>query len=191
MSAVSRFIDEFRPSQIKRDIDDVTRYHSENPKVRARWASRSRRRAAVLLVGALILGGTVLLGWQSQDSGRGGLAVALTVVVLMIVFVWLVTQLGMATRLSMSYQHLDERQRIERDRSTRIGHHVTAAVLVTALLLVMVPNVFSYDAVSFPGELTWPLLWLIVMVHTSAPSVYLAWTQPDEILDDEDEPLRG
>ncbi|MCY9786361.1 hypothetical protein KIK06_20925 [Nocardiopsis sp. EMB25] len=187
MSFLSTLIDEFRPSQIKRDIDDVTRLRTENPKVRRRWASRSRRRAATVLMGAMGLVGAAFLWWQPYTANGGGPGLVLGVVAALAVFVWLVAQLNMATRLAVSYQHLDERQRIERDRSTRIGHHVTAAVLVSAFLLVMVLNVFSYDAVSFPEELTWPLLWLILMVHTSAPSAYLAWTQPDEIVDDEDD----
>ncbi|WP_017601228.1 hypothetical protein [Nocardiopsis lucentensis] len=187
MSFLSTLIDEFRPSQIKRDIDDVTRLRAENPKVRRRWASRSRRRAATVLIGAVILGGTTLLGWQPYTSADDGLVFLLAIVAGALLLIWLILQLGMATRLAVGYQYLDERQRVERDRSTRIGHHVTGTVVITALILVAVLNTYGHVDVSFPQELVLPLLWLITMVHTSAPSAYLAWTQPDEILDDEDE----
>ncbi|WP_028648853.1 hypothetical protein [Nocardiopsis sp. CNT312] len=32
-----------------------------------------------------------------------------------------------------------------------------------------------------------PVMWLIYMARTAVPALYLAWTQPDEVPDDEGE----
>ncbi|NYH52467.1 heme A synthase [Nocardiopsis arvandica] len=150
-------------------------------------ASRGRRRVYAVLVVLAMLAATVLLGVINFRSGTTlALAVLLPAfLVLVVVGMVISTQLGRATGANHRYRNLDERQRFELDRAMRIGHHVTAGLMLAVFLVLAVLEGPSPESVSFPEELFMPVLWVILMAHTSIPALYLAWTQPDEVSDDE------
>lgn len=180
MSIINQFITESQNrSQVK----------SENPNLRRFWASRARRRRYTVLFVALVAAGAVLFSLSSYISGT---TVAVTVLVPAIIVVMaavatLSVQLSLFARTGVGHQNLDERQRVEMDRATRIGHQGTTALLMGTFLLLALTTTFSPERVAFPDELLLPLVWIMALVHSCLPTCYLAWTQPDELLE-EDEP---
>ncbi|WP_017572969.1 hypothetical protein [Nocardiopsis halotolerans] len=148
-------------------------------------ASRTRRRCYVVLHVLITLAVAVLM-WvvTLPDPGmvRSGLQ---AVGMLGLLGAWFVVhaRLGQATDLMVSYQRLDERQRTELDRATRIGHNVTSVSIFAAFSAVVVG---AFLPVSLISELAMPVLWVIYMVHASTPLLLLAWTRPNEAPDDEE-----
>ncbi|MFE9247219.1 hypothetical protein [Nocardiopsis sp. NPDC006938] len=160
---------------------------SEKPAmVRAR-ASRARRRLLVVPLVLLVL--AVAVAFVTADLAGDGdpqyllMAVGLGLVG---VLIWLTSRLNLITRMVLPSRLLDERQREEREDARRAGHRVTGILLGTSFVAVALVTTFSPESVVFPSWLAVPLLWLLVMAHTAAPALWLAWTQPDEPLDDAD-----
>ncbi|WP_017590636.1 G protein-coupled receptor family protein [Nocardiopsis ganjiahuensis] len=158
----------------------------ETPSLNRARASRARRRLHVVLLTALILTVAVLLAVTTLRNTGGPQFVMLAAVVsLVAALLYLVTRLNKITRASLPVRLLDERQREERDHANRFGQSFTSAVLGTSFILVILITTFSPASVVFPSWLASPLLWVLAMVHASAPAFYLAWIQPDELPDDE------
>ncbi|GHD25341.1 hypothetical protein GCM10007147_22520 [Nocardiopsis kunsanensis] len=156
--------------------------NTESPRLRRAWGTRTRRRLYTLLYLALVLVGAVMLIWS--DLVR---AVAVPVLAGFVVLGLLVTQLNRATRMSPPHRLLDERQRAERDAAHRFSQQTMGVLLLTVLVAVAVLTINEPLDVEFPSALALPLLWVLAMVHISLPACYLAWTQPDEPADEEDE----
>ena len=164
----------------------------ENPRRRAFWAARSRRRTAVAAFAATILAASALLVFPLAVGTTGEWAAgALTCafIVLVLVSTVISTHINLAARWVVGYRGLDEFQRAEMDRATRIGHNVTAAL---ATLLIAVTTGFAASAaVTDMGAapvlaVLAPLALITGMAHAAFPACYLAWTRPDEDVDDED-----
>lgn len=184
---IRNLVDEFRPSRLRDEFEHVNRLNAEKPRLRVRWASRSRRRLATALMGAFALASAVLLGVLAYPGiGDGSVLLLLALLAAIGGYLYLFTQLNRAMRTGLRYRSLDERQRVERDHATRVGHHTTGALLMVAFVMFAVLAGPSPEEVRFPHDLVMPLVWLVFMVHNTAPCAYLAWTRPDEILDDED-----
>ncbi|WP_150240262.1 hypothetical protein [Nocardiopsis quinghaiensis] len=195
---LSRILPKRRSTQIREDRERAARPSAdgpgfrgpeESPRLRRLRASRGRRRVYAVLVVLATLAATALLGVINFRSGTSVALAVLTPVFLVVMAVILVlnTQLGRATGANYRYRNLDERQRFELDRATRIGHHLTAGLMLAVFLVLAVLEGPSPESVSFPEKLFMPVLWVILMVHASVPALYLAWTQPDEVSDDEEE----
>lgn len=162
----------------------------ENPRRRAFWGSRSRRRAAVAVFVALTLAAVLFLtapllaGAPWSPAGIAGF------VVLLVASAVISTHINIAARWVVGYRGLDEFQRAEMDRATRLGHHVTAALMT---LLIAVAAGFAASApgsgmgAALPLAVLAPLVVLTGMAHAAFPACYLAWTRPDEVPDGEDE----
>lgn len=151
-------------------------------------ASRSRRRNHTVLLVLVLLAATVLL---TVALFQPGTALTMTVLlpaflVLLVVAVVVNTLLSRATGVRAGYRNMDERQRAELDRATRTGHGVTSALIFAAFLAVAVLEGPTPDHLYFPEELFLPVLWVVYTAHVAVPALYLAWTQPDELPDDED-----
>ncbi|MCP3015452.1 hypothetical protein NGM33_19190 [Nocardiopsis dassonvillei] len=151
-------------------------------------ASRSRRRNHTLLLVLVFLVATVLLTAALFQPGA-----TLTMIVLVPAYLVLLVaaavvhrRLSRATGVTAGYRNLDERQRAELDRATRLGHRVTSALIFAPFLVIAVLEGPTPDHLYFPEELFMPVLWVIYMAHVAVPTLYLAWTQPDEIPDDEE-----
>lgn len=177
----------------QRPGDHLKLQRTESPRLRRAWASRARRRLYTTLYLALILTGAVLLVYTDLvaniPEGTGiGVSVAFLVVLLGAMF--LSIQMNRATRTALPYRLLDERQRADRDTAFRVSQQVMAVFLVVLFGAVAIVPVYSPPSMEFPSWLATPLLWVVVMFHVSAPACYLAWTQPDEVLD-EDELAEG
>ncbi|MFE3460868.1 hypothetical protein ACFXKD_25280 [Nocardiopsis aegyptia] len=185
---IAPVINEFRPSRLRDEFEDVNRINAENPRLRARWAARSRRRVGAALMGVLVLTSAALLGLLTfRESGNGSFLLALAFLTSIGGYLYLFTQLNRAMRTGLRYRSLDERQRVERDHATRVGHHTTGVLLMAVFLLLAAASILPPEVLHLPNELMMPLVWLILMVHSSTPCAYLAWTRPDEIPDDEDD----
>lgn len=162
----------------------------ENPRRRAFWAARSRRRAAVAVFVAVILASAVPLALPLVVDAPWAPAWTLGFVGLMAVGAVLATHINLAARWVVGYQGLDEFQRAEMDRATRLGHHVTAAL---ATLLMAVTAGFATAATdmdmgaALPLAVLAPLVLITGLAHAAFPACYLAWTRPDEVPDDEDD----
>ncbi|MFD6948715.1 hypothetical protein A6A08_15335 [Nocardiopsis sp. TSRI0078] len=193
---LSRILPKLRSTQIREDAERASRPNAgspgfrgpqESPGLRRLRASRGRRRVYASLNALAILAATVLMGVINFNPGTTLMTTVLLPVLLVLVAVMLVvtTQLGRATGANSRYRRLDERQRAELNRATRIGHHVTAGLMLAVFLVFAVLEGPSPESVSFPRELFMPVLWVIIMAHTSIPALYLAWTQPDEVPDEE------
>ncbi|GAB2518192.1 hypothetical protein [Nocardiopsis aegyptia] len=184
---IAPVIDEFRPSRLRDEFEDVNRINAENPRLRARWAARSRRRVGAALMGVFVLTGAVLLGLLTFRDGDGPFLLVLAFLTSTGGYLYLFTQLNRAMRTGLRYQSLDERQRVERDHATRVGHHTTGVLLMAVFLLLAAASILPPEVLHLPNELMMPLVWLALMVHSSTPCAYLAWTRPDDIPDDEDD----
>lgn len=166
---------------------------AESPRLRRAWASRTRRRSYTLLYAGLVLAGAALLVAADlvMDLPEGeGLFLAVLGLVVLLGVVFLGIQMNRGTRMSLPYRLLDERQRVDRDTAFRVSQQVMGVLLVLIFLTVAFITTYSSPSLEFPSWLAMPLLWALVMFHASAPACYLAWTQPDEILD-EDEPTES
>jgi len=170
------------------DLQDKSHAKSMNPRLRRFWASRARRRRYAALLVATVPAGAVLLAVLPSYGGTT-LAVAVLlplVLVLMCAMAIVNTQLGLATYASSGHRNLDERQRVEMDRATQVGHRSTGALLGVAFVTIAFGTTFSPASVVFPPQLVTPLLWVVLLVHSAMPVCYLAWTQPDDVPDDTD-----
>ena len=162
---------------------------TESPRLRRAWASRTRRRLYTLLSGGFVAAGAVVLttvDLMADLSGGRGLLLAVLGLTILVGGMFLVTQMNRATRMSLPYRLLDERQRTDRDTAFRISQQTMNVFLMVVFIAIAFITTFSPPDVVFPVWLAMPLLWVLVMLHISAPACYLAWTQPDEILDEED-----
>jgi len=162
---------------------------AESPRLRKAWASRTRRRLYTLLYGGLVAAGAAVItavDLVADLSGGRGLLLAVLGLVILVGGMFLVTQMNRATRMSLPYRLLDERQRTDRDTAFRISQQTMNVFLMVVFIAIAFITTFSPPDVVFPVWLAMPLLWVLVMLHISAPACYLAWTQPDEILDEED-----
>ncbi|WP_150248629.1 hypothetical protein [Nocardiopsis deserti] len=192
---LSNILPKLRSTQIREDRERTAQMSAENPghrgfeekpKLRRLRASRSRRRRRTALLALIFLAATVLMTASLFQAGT-----VLTMTVLVPAFLVLLavatvvhTRLSRATGVTAGYRSLDERQRAELDRATRLGHGVTSALILAAFLVVAVLEGPTPDHLYFPEELFLPVLWVIYMAHVAVPALYLAWTQPDEIPDD-------
>ncbi|MGW5875005.1 hypothetical protein ACWFMI_00430 [Nocardiopsis terrae] len=166
--------------------DRVKLERADDPRLRRAWASRARRRRYTVLYVALVIGGAAVLGWVPRVGGTLQVIVPMLAMGAAIgVALFVITQLTRFTRLSLPHRLLDERQRADRDAAHRVAHKAMAAVLMAVFFLAYLVPVYSPPSVVFPSELATPLLFTLVMLHTSAPACYLAWTQPDELPDDD------
>ena len=162
---------------------------AESPRLRRAWASRTRRRLYTLLYAGLVLAGATLLGAvdgvMDLTEGEGLFLAALGLVVL-VGMLFLVIRMNHATRVFLPYRLLDERQRADRDAAFRFSQRAMSVVLVVLFLAIALVITYSTPSPEFSSWAVMPLLWTLVMFHSSAPACYLAWTQPDEILDEEE-----
>lgn len=169
--------------------DNLRMANTEHPKLRRAWASRARRRRHVVLLVVLLLTGTALLGWLPLLGQSGWDLLLLPVFAAVMGWtLFLGYRLEHVSRMSLPHRLLDERQSQERDRAHRFSHRVMTAILTFCFLAVAFALYFFPTSVLIPAWLAIPLLWLLLMTHNSVPAAYLAWTQPDEILDDEADP---
>ncbi|WP_306367671.1 hypothetical protein [Nocardiopsis sp. CC223A] len=165
----------------------------ENPRRRAFWAARSRRRVAVAAWAASTSATALflVLPLVIDDSWPPASLIFLVGFLVAIVLTMvLATQINIAARWVMGYRGLDEFQRAEMDRATRLGHHVTAGLAtlligVTAAFATAAPGI-DMDA-ELPLAVLTPLVLFTAMLHAAFPACYLAWTRPDEGPDDEDD----
>lgn len=167
---------------------------TESPRLRRAWASRTRRRLYTLLYGGFVAAGAVVLttvDLMADLSGGRGLLLAVLGLTILVGGMFLVTQMNRATRMSLPYRLLDERQRTDRDTAFRISQQTMNVFLMVVFIAIAFITTFSPPDVVFPVWLAMPLLWVLVMLHISAPACYLAWTQPDEVLDEEDRVVTG
>ncbi|MGW9348747.1 hypothetical protein [Nocardiopsis flavescens] len=161
----------------------------ENPRRRAFWAARPRRRAAVAVFLATTLGAAAVLVLPLAADASWSLAGVAGFVVLLVTSAVISTHINIAARWVAGYRGLDEFQRAEMDRATRLGHHVTAAL---ATLLVGVTAGFAAAApgtdmgAAVPLVVLAPLVVVTAMTHAAFPACYLAWTRPDELSGDEE-----
>lgn len=182
---IGRIVDEFRPSRVIEDNDRAAYLSTENPRFRRAWASRARRRRLAVLSAAVSAASVPLFAAAVALPSRGALLFTLAFAVAAFAAAVLGTRLNKATRMSLSYRLLDERQRAERDRSVRFGHRGTTVLLFAGLLVTGAPSFLPWEPV-FPAVPALPLLWTLVIAHTSLPALHAAWTQPDEVVDDPD-----
>lgn len=168
--------------------DQAKLRNAESPRLRRVRASRTRRRLYTLLYLALILAGTVMLigSERVQDLPTG---VAVPVLAGFVVLGLLVTQLNRVTRMSLPHRLLDERQRAERDAAHRFSQQTMGVLLLTVLVVVAVLTINEPLDMEFPSALALPLLWVLTMVHISLPACYMAWTQPEEPVDEDEHEL--
>lgn len=162
---------------------------TESPRLRRAWGTRTRRRLYTLLYLALVLvGAVVLIGSERvQDLPSGAEVPVLGAFVAAFVAVMLlVTQLNRATRMSLPHRLLDERQRAERDAAHRFSQQTMGVLLLTAFLVVAVFTINEPLGAEFPSRLVLPLMWTLTMLQVSLPACHLAWTQPDEPVDEDD-----
>ncbi|GAB3722976.1 hypothetical protein [Nocardiopsis nanhaiensis] len=164
---------------------------AEDPGLSRARASRARRRFHVALLALLILGAVFgLAAVNTIDNSNPQYLAAVLFVGVVILLVYQVKRLSRITRVSLPIRLLDERQRDERDNAHRFGHYLTGVALGASFILVAVITTFSPPSVVFPSWLAVPLLWLLAMLHSAGTVFYLAWTQPDE-LPEEDEPAQA
>lgn len=169
--------------------DNLMLADTEKPGLNRARASRTRRRLHVVLLVLLVLAACVSLA-AGDIADIGNLDFLLTVAFFGLLgpVLYLITRLNQITRMSLPYRLLDERQSEDRDDAHRFGQRMTSAMLGSSFVLfALITIVFGPGGADFPGWLVLPLLWLLVMAHTTTPALYLAWTQPDELPDDEDE----
>lgn len=162
----------------------------ENPRRRRFWAARSRRRltvAAIVLV--LVLASAAYAAFLLTETA-GSYGMLALYVLLLAGSALLVMQINIATRWVAGYQGLDELQRAEMDHAARVGHNVTMVLLC---VLLVVGAIFGswVSNLELSARLLMavlvPLIVLATMCHAAFPACYLAWTRPDEVLDDEDD----
>lgn len=185
---IGRVIDEFRPSKVIEDGTRATYLSTENPAFRRAWASRARRRRLAALFTVVFLASVPVLAATGHvpRNGPESLALVPAFIALALAGMVLATRLNKATRMSLPYRLLDERQRVERDRSVRFGHRGTTFLVFAVFLAVGALGHPAWD-LDFPLEPALPLLWTLAMVHTSLPALHAAWVQPDEVVDDPDD----
>ncbi|PSK99484.1 hypothetical protein CLV63_103209 [Murinocardiopsis flavida] len=160
------------------------RAYVEGRRIRRRWASRARRRGlAVAFLATVPAGsaGLVLLG-----AGRGaGLVGLILFLALMALGLVLSTQLNAATRSVPAISgSLDERQRAEQEAAARTGHQATTWLLAAVLLAALV---LYGSGTPVPSTVAAACAWALLMLHVSLPGVVLAWTQPDEVTEDDED----
>ncbi|GAA1456425.1 hypothetical protein NE857_33130 [Nocardiopsis exhalans] len=169
--------------------DNLLLADTEKPALNRVRASRTRRRFHAVLLVLLVLAACVsLAAGDIADIGDLWSLLLLAFLGLLAPVLYLITRLNQISRMSLPYRLLDERQRGDRDDAHRFGQRMTSAMLgLSFVLSALITIVFSPGGADFPGWLVLPLLWLLVMAHTMAPALYLAWTQPDELPEEDDD----
>ncbi|MEU3018061.1 hypothetical protein ABZ635_11790 [Nocardiopsis sp. NPDC007018] len=162
----------------------------EDPVTRALWADRGARVRRTYLSIALALASTAAL--TSLALSQSALAVtasSLAVVVLLIAQTGAFHRIEAGSRTLHGYAEVvDERQRAEIDAARDLGHSVTSALLILVVAgagAAQLAGTNPWTDLTVPIGLLLPVVWLVLVVHRSFPACYLAWTQPDEPLDDE------
>lgn len=69
------------------------------------------------------------------------------------------------------------------DRAAHIGYNVTTSLLV---VLVLVTTLLG--GATLVMAVIAPVVLVAAFAHTAFPACYLAWTRPDEVLDDAKDP---
>lgn len=165
----------------------------EDPRARARWAPRSQRRALVsALVGVSLLS-VVLFTLAVVIDGPGAFVPFVVFIALGVFNVYLGAHVHVAARWAPGHPGLDEFQRAEMDRAALTGHRLTT-ILMTVLVTVASGIGGAMVSAELDGTLViailLPLVFLTALCHACFPTASLAWTRPDEILD-EDESVRS
>lgn len=162
----------------------------EDPKARARWAPRSRRRVLVIALIAVSLLSAVSFTAAVVMDGLVAYVPFIGFIALGVLAVHLNTHVLIAVRWEHSYPGLDEFLRAQMDRASLTGHRVTM-VMLTALLAVTSGFGGATLSLELPGTLViavlLPLVLLTALCHGSFPAAFLAWTRPDEQDAEEDE----
>lgn len=163
----------------------------EDPRARARWAPRSRRRSLVLAQIVVALLSVVAFAVAIVTEGPIAFVPFTGFILLGALTLHLAAHINVAARWSYSHPTLDEFQRAEMDRAALLGHNLTK-ILLTVLVTVASALGGAMISVELPGALVigilLPMALLTALCHGAFPAAYLAWTRPDEIFDDEDEP---
>ncbi|MDA8369707.1 MAG: hypothetical protein M0026_07530 [Nocardiopsaceae bacterium] len=170
-------------SDVQSRMRDQLHAAVEDEKTRRRWARRGRRRLLVAAEGAVTLGTGAALLAQLTRPFPGGWFVFLALALLVAV---LGTQINIAARWVAGYQGLDERQRAEQSRARIVSHRLTTVLLFALMVAAML---LTATDIEVPIAALAPALFVFFLLHSAFPSVYLAWTQPDEVPDEEDAPL--
>ncbi|WP_017609129.1 hypothetical protein [Nocardiopsis xinjiangensis] len=166
----------------------------EDPERRSYWALRSRRRRAVLaLAGATVLGIACFVIALLMSAPWAYLPFAGFVAVSALSVV-LSSRVSIASRCTPRQIGLDEYQRAEFDQASLLGHRVTNAALIALLTVAsgMGGALLSSDfSASVALAVLLPLVYVTAVCHGCFPACYVAWTRPDEVLDDMDEPAES
>lgn len=83
---------------------------------------------------------------------------------------------------------VDERQRAEIDQARNIGHSVTTALLVLTVAITAAVHLtitFPQADHDVPLGVLLPVTCVILFLHRAFPALYLAWTQPAELPEEE------
>lgn len=161
------------------------------PRIRRAWARRSDRRWMVVRYLLWFVAATAAFTYMVLAQGWvGATAAALAVVLFSMPVAALGHRLQAGSRSMAGFEEVvDERQLAEIGRARALGHTVTTVVLLGLAVLAGVAQLLLHSIperpLAVPVGLFAPLAWTLLLVHTSVPSCYLAWTQPDEDLDDQ------
>jgi hypothetical protein len=163
----------------------------EDPKTRAYWAPRSRRRALVVALSAVSLLSAVSFTAAVVMDGRAAYVPFIGFLALAVLIIYLIAYVNIAVRWAPGYPGLDEFQRAQMDQAALKGHRLTQIMLIA--LLTVVSGIGGAMVTSeLPGTLViallLPFLLLTALCHASFPAAFLAWTRPDEEDADEDDP---
>ncbi|MGI5119778.1 hypothetical protein ACQEU5_09645 [Marinactinospora thermotolerans] len=154
-----------------------------NERLRRRWAPRSRRRKLVMAEAAATVATLAVFGAVTPSSRPWGLLLALGV--LTVLTCYLASQVNIATRLitEIGTRALDERQLAWHTRARTVSHGVTRV----SLLVLWVAACAAWGGeIDVPARVLIPLIGLATFLHVGFPAAYLAWTLPDEPVDDEE-----
>lgn len=166
----------------------------EDPRRRSYWAPRSRRRQAVValavtsMLSVTLFAPAILMTAPWSYLPFAGFLVMATLVLP------LAARVSVASRCTPHQIGLDEFQRAEMDHASLLGHRVTNVGLVV-LITVTSGMGGALTAMDFSASVAvailLPLVFVTALCHATFPACYLAWTRPDEVLDDAEEPVEG
>jgi len=150
-----------------------------NPRPPRSLASRRQRRLLVVLAGALV----------ASLAAIGLLDLPRRLSIAVIIGYWVVaTRLDAAVGRPMRDRApLDERQRAVLDRAHRVAYQAMSVLLLVAAIPALL-----LDGVVWPGSVvrTVPMLLLatLAIVHLLLPQMILAWSEPDPVPAEVEEP---
>ena len=166
----------------------------EDPSRRVHWAPRARRRRAVVALAAMSLVSIALFVLVLLVPAPGSFFLLAGFVAAGLLTMPLSGRVSVASRCTPKQLGLDEFQRAEMDHASLLGHRVTNAALLALLAVTsgiggaLASEDFSASVVL---AVLLPMVFATTMCHAAFPACYLAWTRPDEVLDDEDEPAQA